>query len=68
MNERRSEVPALQKGGLHKIRSYEARGLFRDYYFDEPAFIEEGREVENGFEEIDGSYIETLRVYLCTKP
>lgn len=48
--------------------AHEVRGLFRDYYFDEPNFIEESRRVEGGFEEIEGACIETLRVYLCTKP
>lgn len=42
------------------------RGLFRDYYFTEPGFIEESRQVENGFEIINGEYIETLQVYLAT--
>ncbi len=45
---------------------YSTRGLFRDYYFTEPGFIEESRQVENGFEIIDGEYIETLQVYLAT--
>lgn len=44
----------------------EKRNLFRSYYFDEPGFIEESSHVEQGFEEIDGTYVETLRVYLCT--
>ena len=43
---------------------YSTRGLFRDYYFTEPGFMEESRQVENGFEIIDGEYIETLQVYL----
>ncbi|WP_164101400.1 hypothetical protein [Candidatus Laterigemmans baculatus] len=46
---------------------HEHRGLFRDYYFDERGFLEEGRRVEGGFEEIEGAYVETLRVYLATK-
>lgn len=43
------------------------RGLFRDYYFTEPGFIEDSRQVENGFEMIDGEYIETLQVYLASR-
>lgn len=46
---------------------YTTRGLFRDYYFTEPNFIEESRQVKDGFELIDGEYIETLQVYLGTK-
>ena len=57
----------LTQARLYGSAAYETRGLFRDYYFDEPGFIEEARRVERGFEEIDGAYIETLRVYLCTK-
>lgn len=45
---------------------HDARGLFREYYFDEPGFVEESSRINGGFEEIDGFYIETLRVYLCT--
>lgn len=45
---------------------YKTRGLFRDYYFTEPNFIEESRQVLNGFEIIDDEFIETLQVYLGT--
>lgn len=45
---------------------HRTRGLFRDYYFTEPGFIEESRQVENGFEIINGEYVETLQVYLAT--
>ena len=58
----------LQAAGLYFTAVHETRGLFRDYYFDEPGFVEQSRQVEQGFEEIDGAFIETLRVYLCTKP
>lgn len=42
------------------------RGPFRDYYFTEEDFIKEARQVEGGFEDVDGVFIETLHVYLCT--
>lgn len=58
----------LHDAGLYFTPVHEARGLFRDYYFDEPGFIEESRQVEQGFEEVEGVFVETLRVYLCTKP
>jgi methylase of polypeptide subunit release factors len=58
----------LTRSGFYFTAVYETRGLFRDYYFDEPGFIEESRKVAGGFEEIEGTYIETLRVYLATKP
>ncbi|NER20108.1 MAG: methyltransferase [Symploca sp. SIO1B1] len=45
---------------------HKTRELFRDYYFTEPGFIEESRQVPNGFELIDDEYIETLQVYLGT--
>ena len=45
---------------------HKSRGIFRDYYFTEEDFIKESEEVEGGFEIIDGVYIETLQVYLCT--
>ena len=45
---------------------YQTKGLFRDYYFTEPGFIEESRQVPNGFEIIEEEYIETLQVYLGT--
>ena len=57
----------LDEAGFYFTPVYESRGPFRDYYFTEPGFLEDIRNVENGFEEIDGVYIETLRVYLCTK-
>ena len=58
----------LEQAGFYFSPVHEARGIFRDYYFDEPQFIEESRQIENGFDETEGTYIETLRVYLCTKP
>jgi methylase of polypeptide subunit release factors len=58
----------LREAGFFYTAVHESRGLFRDYYFDEPGFIEESRRIRTGFEEIDGALIETLRVYLCTKP
>ncbi len=41
----------------------EHKGLFRDYYFTEPGFMEESNAVTNGFEMIDDAYVETLRAY-----
>lgn len=58
----------LEQAAFYFTRVHEARSIFRDYYSDEPQFIEESRQIENGFDEIEGTYIETLRVYLCTKP
>jgi predicted RNA methylase len=40
----------------------ERSGPFRDYYFDDPTFIEEIQGVENGFEMRDGKHWETLFV------
>jgi len=56
----------LKAAGFIYTNPYISRGIFRDYYFTEPNFIEESREVPNGFDEIDGVYIETLKVFLCT--
>lgn len=44
---------------------YTKRNIFRDYYFTEENFIEESKLVKNGFETIEDTFIETLRVYLC---
>jgi predicted RNA methylase len=56
----------LEQAGFYFTPVHEMRSLFRDYYFEEPGFLEESRRVENGFEEIDGACVETLRVYLGT--
>ena len=37
-------------------------GPFRDYYFDDPTFLEEARRVEDGFEDRDGVLYETLSI------
>jgi predicted RNA methylase len=37
-------------------------GPFREYYFEDPTFIEEARRVEGGFEERDGVFYETLSI------
>lgn len=58
----------LAAAGFYFSVVHHARGLFRDYYFAEPGFIEESRHIPGGFEEIDGAFVETLRVYLCTRP
>lgn len=39
-----------------------SEGPFRDYYFEDETFMEEIRNVENGFEIRDGTYYETLYV------
>lgn len=50
---------------------YEARvlasteGPFRDYYFEDPTFMEEIRHVPNGYQVRDGVYVETLYVVLA---
>ncbi|WP_166820050.1 methyltransferase [Thalassoroseus pseudoceratinae] len=58
----------LSDAGFYFTPVHETRKRFRDYYFQEPGFLEESRRVKDGFEEIEGTYVETLRVYLCTKP
>ena len=58
---------ALEAAGYYASVIHQTRQLFRDYYFEEPGFIEQSRDVAGGFEEIDGCLIETLRVYLGTK-
>jgi methylase of polypeptide subunit release factors len=57
----------LGEAGWYFTRVHEARHLFRDYYFREPGFVEQSRRVPSGFEEIDGAFVETLRVYWCTR-
>ncbi|QEP41973.1 hypothetical protein D5085_01750 [Ectothiorhodospiraceae bacterium BW-2] len=58
----------LQDLGMSYRVVLQKRGVFRDYYFTEPNFMEESATVANGYELIDGCYIETLRVYLATLP
>ena len=57
----------LSAAGFYFTSIHESRGLFRDYYFDEPGFVEGSSRVPGGFEVIDGAFVETLRVYLCTR-
>lgn len=57
----------LSGAGFYFTAVHESRGLFREYYFDEPGFLEEISSVDGGYETIDGAYVETLRVYLGTK-
>lgn len=64
-NFEKTETELEEAGFMHEV-VYSTRGLFRDYYFTEPGFIEESRQVTNGFEIIDDEYIETLQVYLAT--
>ncbi len=56
----------LEESGFYYTTAHRTQELFREYYFEEPRFIEESRRVENGFEEVDGVFIETLRVFFCT--
>jgi methylase of polypeptide subunit release factors len=64
-NFKQTEAELEEAGFMHEV-VYSTRGLFRDYYFTEPGFIEESRQVKDGFEIIEGEYIETLQVYLAT--
>ena len=58
----------LQGADFYFTPVHETRHLFRDYYFTEPDFIAESRRVPGGFLESEGVCVETLRVYLCTRP
>ncbi len=43
-----------------------SQGPFRDYYFEDKAFMQEMQQVEGGFEIRDGTYYETLSVVRAT--
>jgi predicted RNA methylase len=58
----------LQRAGFYFTAVHQTRNVFRDYYFDEPDFLEQCRRVDQAYEQIDGVFVETLRAYLCTKP
>jgi predicted RNA methylase len=58
----------LADAGFRFDAVHERRYPFRAYYFDAPDFLAESRRVPSGFEQIDGIYVETLRVYRCTRP
>lgn len=57
----------LTEAGFVFDHVFVSRGVFRDYYFTEPKFMEDARRVENGYELIDGVFVETLKTFLCTK-
>ena len=52
----------LDENGFDAEVVLERTGPFRDYYFEDPAFMEEIRNVPNGYEIRDGTYYETLSV------
>ena len=52
----------LDENGYEAEVVLERSGPFRDYYFEDPAFMEEIRRVPNGFEVRDGIHYETLYV------
>lgn len=56
---------ALVRAGFDFVVLKSQRGLFREDYFREDGFLEYASHVKDGFEVIDGQYIETLRVYLA---
>ncbi|MDE0915208.1 MAG: methyltransferase [Planctomycetota bacterium] len=57
-------IRRLEENGYAVRALATSRGPFRDYYFEDPAFIEEIQDVPDGFELKDGEYTETLTV-LC---
>lgn len=64
-NFKKTEEELLEHGYRFDV-VHSSRGVFRDYYFTEEDFIKESEAVEGGFEIVDGVYIETIQVYLCT--
>jgi len=52
----------LDENGFDAEVVLERTGPFRDYYFEDPAFMKEIRNVPNGYEIRDGTYYETLSV------
>ncbi|MHC4959617.1 MAG: methyltransferase [Planctomycetota bacterium] len=52
----------LAENGYESGVVAERSGPFRDYYFDDPTFMEEIEGVDNGFEMRDGTHWETLFV------
>ncbi|MDP6738476.1 MAG: methyltransferase [Planctomycetota bacterium] len=57
-------IRRLEENGYAVRTLATSRGPFRDYYFEDPTFIEEIQSVPDGFELKDGEYTETLTV-LC---
>jgi len=54
----------LDENGYEANVAKERTGPFRDYYFEDPSFLEEAATVEGGFEVRDGTHYETLSVIL----
>jgi release factor glutamine methyltransferase len=52
----------LDENGYDAEVVAQREGPFRDYYFDDPTFLEESARVEGGFEIRDGVHYETLSV------
>ena len=50
------------EGGFDVEEIGRTSGPFRDYYYDDPTFLEESERVEGGYEERDGVRYETLVV------
>jgi release factor glutamine methyltransferase len=59
-------VRRLEENGYAVRTLATSRGPFRDYYFEDPTFMEEIQAVPDGFELKDGEYTETLTV-LCAE-
>ena len=56
----------LDENGFDTKVLGERTGPFRDYYYEDEAFMEESRAVERGFETLDGVDYETLTVVVGT--
>ena len=52
----------MEENGFEVDFVASTQGPFRDYYFEDESFMEEIRQVPNGFEERDGTLYETLTV------
>lgn len=57
-------IRRLEENGYAVRTLATSRGPFRDYYFEDPTFMEEIQAVPDGFELKNGEYTETLTV-LC---
>lgn len=55
----------LEENGYAVRTLATSRGPFRDYYFEDPAFMQEIQTVPDGFEMEDGLHIETLTVLVA---
>jgi predicted RNA methylase len=56
----------LAENGFEVRRLDQTRGPFRDYYYEEPGFLEEARRVDGGFSTLDGEDFEDLAVFAAT--